>query len=76
MLDAKHSANKLEDLTPVVPRENENEEIILKGLSIHSALSEEDALNLLYIGKIILKILICLMKEPYLILSFLLKKVI
>ncbi|KAL4455465.1 hypothetical protein ABPG74_012617 [Tetrahymena malaccensis] len=50
LLDANHSAKKLEDLTPVIPRETENEEIILSGLSIHKAQTEEDALNLLYIG--------------------------
>lgn len=45
-----HAIKKLEDLTPVVPRETEDEEIILKDLSIHKAQTEEDALNLLYIG--------------------------
>lgn len=50
LLDEKHSAKKLEDLSPVIPRETDNEEIILSGLSIHKAQSEEDALNLLYIG--------------------------
>lgn len=50
MLDENHSTKKLEDLPRVIPRETENEEIILSGLSIHKASTEEDALNLLFIG--------------------------
>lgn len=37
LLDANHSSKKLEDLPKVVPRETENEEIILTGLSVHKA---------------------------------------
>ena len=40
----------MEDLKHVVPYENEREEIVLRGLSVHKARSEEDALNLLFIG--------------------------
>ena len=35
--------NMLHDLPRVVPRENENEEIMLSGLSMHKAQNEEDA---------------------------------
>ncbi|EGR31732.1 kinesin family member 6, putative [Ichthyophthirius multifiliis] len=52
LLDENHSAKKIEDLKAVIPRETENEEIILSGLSIHKAINEEDALNLLYIGDV------------------------
>jgi kinesin family protein 6/9 len=45
-----HSTKKLSDLPKVVPRETLNEEIILSGLSVHKASTEEDALNLLFIG--------------------------
>ena len=37
LLDANHSSKKLEDLPKVIPRETENEEIILTGLSVHKA---------------------------------------
>jgi kinesin family protein 6/9 len=50
LLDENHSSKKLEDLPKVIPRETQDEEIILSGLSIHKAQSEEDALNLLFIG--------------------------
>jgi kinesin family member 6/9 len=33
-----------------MPRETDREEIILSGLSVHKAQTEEDALNLLFIG--------------------------
>ena len=50
LLDENHTTKKLEDLPPVIPRETENEEIILSGLSVHKAQTEEDAINLLFIG--------------------------
>lgn len=43
LLDEKHTSNNLHDLPKVIPRENENEEIVLKGLSMHKAQNEEDA---------------------------------
>ena len=46
LLDEK----QLSDLPKVIPRETQNEEIILSGLSVHKAQTEEDALNLLFIG--------------------------
>lgn len=50
LLDAEHTSKKLEDLPPVIPRETENEEIILSGLSVHKSQSEDVALKLLLIG--------------------------
>lgn len=50
LLDEKHSSNNLHDLQKIQTYETENEEIILKGLSVHKASTEEDAINLLFIG--------------------------
>jgi len=50
LLDENHTTKSIEDLPRVLPRETEKEEIILSGLSVHKALTEEDALNLLFIG--------------------------
>lgn len=35
LLDENHKNSKLEDLPKVIPRETEDEEIILNGLSLH-----------------------------------------
>ena len=40
LLDENHTTKKLEDLPHVIPRETENEEMILSGLSIHKASTE------------------------------------
>ncbi len=50
LLNADHSTKSLQDLPKVQPFENEGEQIYLKGLSVHKAKNEEDALNLLFIG--------------------------
>ena len=50
LLDENHTTKNLSDLPKVVPRETQSEEIILNGLSVHKATTEEDALNLLFIG--------------------------
>jgi len=50
LLNESHTSKNLHDLPKVIPRETENEEIVLTGLSVHKAQNEEDALNLLFIG--------------------------
>ena len=50
LLNENHTTKNLHDLPKVIPRETENEEIVLTGLSVHKAQNEEDALNLLFIG--------------------------
>ena len=50
LLDENHQTKNLTDLPKVIPRESKDEEIILQGLSVHKAETEEDALNLLFIG--------------------------
>lgn len=50
LLDENHTSKNLSDLPKLIPRETQNEEIILTNLSIHKAQTEEDALNLLFIG--------------------------
>jgi len=37
LLDENHSTKQLSDLPKVIPRETQNEEIILSGLSVHKA---------------------------------------
>ena len=50
LLDENHSSQNLMDLPKVICQENEQEQFILKNLSVHRAENEEDALNLLFIG--------------------------
>ncbi|XP_067680992.1 kinesin-like protein KIF6 [Haliotis asinina] len=50
LLDPKHEATKLEDLPKVSLMEDSDQNIHLKNLSVHQAASEEDALNLLFLG--------------------------
>ncbi|XP_064621480.1 kinesin-like protein KIF6 [Lineus longissimus] len=50
LLDPKHEAAKLEDLPKVALMEDADQNIHLKNLSTHTAASEEDALNLLFLG--------------------------
>lgn len=50
LLDENHASKNLMDLPKVRVQENENQQFILKGLSVHRAENEEDALNLLFIG--------------------------
>ncbi|XP_053407299.1 kinesin-like protein KIF6 [Mercenaria mercenaria] len=50
LLDPKHEAAKLEDLPKVSLMEDNDQNIHLKNLSVHQATSEEDALNLLFLG--------------------------
>lgn len=50
LLDENQGARNLADLPKVIPREDQNERITLTNLSMHRADSEEDALNLLFIG--------------------------
>ena len=50
LLDPQHQATKLEDLPRVTLMEDEENCIHLRNLSIHQATSEEEALNLLFLG--------------------------
>ncbi|XP_033735819.1 kinesin-like protein KIF6 [Pecten maximus] len=50
LLDPKHEASKLEDLPKVGLMEDSDQNIHLKNLSVHQASSEEEALNLLFLG--------------------------
>ncbi|KAH9489527.1 Kinesin- protein 6 [Bulinus truncatus] len=50
LLDPKHEATKLEDLPKVSLMEDSDQNIHLKNLTVHQASSEEDALNLLFMG--------------------------
>lgn len=50
LLDENHSSKSLFDLPKVQMFENDLGQFVLKNLSIHRAESEEDALNLLFIG--------------------------
>ena len=50
LLDENHTSKNLYDLQKVAIMENENDQFVLKNLSVHRAENEEDALNLLFIG--------------------------
>lgn len=50
LLDPKHEATKLEDLPKVTLYEDSEQNIHLKNLALYPATSEEDALNLLFVG--------------------------
>ncbi|XP_066282869.1 kinesin-like protein KIF6 [Branchiostoma lanceolatum] len=50
LLDPKHEAAKLEDLPKVSLMEDTDQNIHLKNLSVHQAMNEEEALNLLFLG--------------------------
>jgi kinesin family protein 6/9 len=50
LLDENQCTRNLHDLPKVVHREDANGNIVLSNLSVHRADSEEDALNLLFIG--------------------------
>lgn len=50
LLDPQHQATKLEDLPKVTLMEDDDNNIHLKNLSLHQANSEEEALNLLFLG--------------------------
>ncbi|OMJ82170.1 hypothetical protein SteCoe_17189 [Stentor coeruleus] len=50
LLDENQCTRNLHDLPKVVHREDTNGNIVLSNLSVHRADSEEDALNLLFIG--------------------------
>ena len=50
LLDATREAKRLEDLTRVSLMEDEEQNIRVKNLSVNNAASEEDALNLLFLG--------------------------
>ncbi|CAG5136734.1 unnamed protein product, partial [Candidula unifasciata] len=50
LLDPKHEAAKLEELPKVCLMEDADQNIHLKNLTVHQAGSEEDALNLLFMG--------------------------
>ncbi|CAD5119019.1 DgyrCDS7671 [Dimorphilus gyrociliatus] len=50
LLDPKHEATKLEDLPKVSLHEDSEQNIHLKNLALYPAASEEDALNLLFVG--------------------------
>ena len=50
LLDPSHETKRLEDLPKVTMREDEEGQVHLRGLSTHLANSEEEALNLLFLG--------------------------
>ncbi|XP_055672347.1 kinesin-like protein KIF6 [Falco peregrinus] len=50
LLDPRHEASRLEDLPKVVIMEDPDQNIHLKNLSLQEATSEEEALNLLFLG--------------------------
>ncbi|NXY42089.1 KIF6 protein, partial [Ceuthmochares aereus] len=50
LLDPRHEASRLEDLPKVTIMEDPDQNIHLKNLSLHQATSEEEALNLLFLG--------------------------
>ncbi|XP_030051634.1 kinesin-like protein KIF6 [Microcaecilia unicolor] len=50
LLDPRHEASKLEDLPKVTIMEDPEQNIHLKNLSLQQAASEEEALNLLFLG--------------------------
>ncbi|XP_057607352.1 kinesin-like protein KIF6 [Chionomys nivalis] len=50
LLDPRHEASKLEDLPKVTILEDPDQHIHLKNLSLHQATTEEEALNLLFLG--------------------------
>ncbi|XP_037002076.2 kinesin-like protein KIF6 [Artibeus jamaicensis] len=50
LLDPRHEASSLEDLPKVTILEDPNQNIHLKNLSLHQATTEEEALNLLFLG--------------------------
>jgi kinesin family protein 6/9 len=50
LLDENHATKSLFDLPKVGIYELNNEQYVLKNLSVHRAENEEDALNLLFIG--------------------------
>ncbi|XP_072103617.1 kinesin-like protein KIF6 isoform X2 [Mobula birostris] len=50
LLDPRHEASKLEDLTKVTIMEDSDQHIHLRNLSLHQANNEEESLNLLFLG--------------------------
>ncbi|KAF6364617.1 kinesin family member 6 [Rhinolophus ferrumequinum] len=50
LLDPRHEASSLEDLPKVTILEDPDQNIHLKNLSLHHATTEEEALNLLFLG--------------------------
>ncbi|XP_073938365.1 kinesin-like protein KIF6 isoform X2 [Castor canadensis] len=50
LLDPRHEASSLEDLPKVTILEDTDQNIHLKNLSLHQATTEEEALNLLFLG--------------------------
>ncbi|XP_059137615.1 kinesin-like protein KIF6 isoform X1 [Peromyscus eremicus] len=50
LLDPRHEASKLEDLPKVTTLEDPDQNIHLRNLSLHQATTEEEALNLLFLG--------------------------
>ncbi|KAM5327959.1 kinesin-like protein KIF6 [Glossophaga mutica] len=50
LLDPRHEASGLEDLPKVTTLEDPDQNIHLKNLSLHQATTEEEALNLLFLG--------------------------
>ncbi|XP_006882221.1 PREDICTED: kinesin-like protein KIF6 [Elephantulus edwardii] len=50
LLDPRHEASSLEDLPKVIILEDPDQNIHLKNLSLHQATTEEEALNLLFLG--------------------------
>jgi len=50
LLDENHTNKNLANLQKIIPREFENGNLVLGGLSVHKAETEDQALNLLFIG--------------------------
>lgn len=51
LLDQSHETKALEDLPKVTMLEDEHGNFHLKNLTLHPALAEEEALNLLFMGE-------------------------
>ncbi|XP_037550496.1 kinesin-like protein KIF6 [Nematolebias whitei] len=50
LLDSRHEASRLEDLPKVIIREDPEQNIHLRNLSLQQSANEEEALNLLFLG--------------------------
>ncbi|XP_030574940.1 kinesin-like protein KIF6 isoform X4 [Archocentrus centrarchus] len=50
LLDSRHEASRLEDLPKVMIMEDQDQNIHLRNLSLQQSVSEEEALNLLFLG--------------------------
>uniref|UniRef100_G1RL35 Kinesin motor domain-containing protein n=1 Tax=Nomascus leucogenys TaxID=61853 RepID=G1RL35_NOMLE len=67
LLDPRHEASSLDDLPKVTILEDPDQNIHLKNLTLHQATTEEEALNLLFLGdtnRMIAEVINFSLKEP------------